>query len=126
LPQRAKDHKSQAAGSRYKMRNKTGRIVCDVSARVKKKFITLAEEIYLEPCKRMQFSKVGRIPPTEVGGYFKSNLQQKLQAALNPSDGSRRIFQIQPTAKASGCIKSLRRESEDISNPTYSKSFRLH
>jgi hypothetical protein len=71
------------------------------------KFITLAEEIYLEPCKRMQFSKVGRIPPTEVGGYFKSNLQQKLQAALNPSDGSRRIFQIQPMKAGLGLLLQL-------------------
>src|SRR5262245_28879891 len=50
-----------------------------------------------------------RIPPTAVGGSFKSNLQQGEPTARNPTHGSGWIVQVQPTT----------RRPRDSSNPTH-------
>src|SRR5687767_3091795 len=55
----------------------------------------------------------GEIPPTAVGGWFKSNLQKRYQiASLIPPTGSWWILQIQPRCRAAAA--EIRR---DLNNP---------
>ena len=45
---------------------------------------------------------LNEIPPTAVGGSFKSNLQAAQHTERNPPDGSRGIFQVLPTIAEAG------------------------
>jgi hypothetical protein len=63
-----------------------------------------------------------RIPPTAVGGWFKSNLQRSTNPnPQNPTNGSWWIVQVQPTTKALIQLpQSHQRQLVDRSSPTCS------
>ena len=67
------------------------------------------------------YVKTREIPPTEVGGLFRSSLQQtRLLKLRNPTHGSGWILQIQPTNRqGSRHEESHPREWVDSSDPTY-------
>jgi hypothetical protein len=67
--------------------------------------------------------KKSGIPPTEVGGLFKSYLQKlNVEILGNPTNGSWWMFQIQPsliliTLILAGIFKSLWMRRPDLNNP---------
>ncbi|HXS02715.1 MAG TPA: hypothetical protein VN724_19240, partial [Pyrinomonadaceae bacterium] len=59
------------------------------------------------------------IPPTAVGGSFKSFLQLPQKRLANPANGSWRILQVLSTTPPKEACQSRQRQLADPSSPFY-------